>query len=208
MTKAIVLYNFSPNKFKDALLSVKAIQIQAKMVNNIYFPSPNPALDRMIKANKAYSASLSKIKNGNKEDTLLKNSARTALEKSLRELAANVQSVSGGDEAIIVSSGFDIRKAPSPVGPLEKPTNVKVTMGVNKGSVVVSCNRIVNAKTYIVYYTEFPLTPNRVWNHEIGTKCKVPVINLISGSKMIFCIAAIGTNPTLTWSDEITTYIL
>ena len=116
--------------------------------------------------------------------------------------------MSGGDEAIIVSSGFDIKKIPSTIGTLAKPTGVKVTMGVEKGSVVVSCDRINHAHTYIVHYTTFSVAPNCVWMYEADTKRKILIKKLTSNSKMVFCIAAFCTDPSLNWSDEITTYIL
>ena len=208
MKRHQVLYNFSPNKFKDAPLSIMATQVQEKMTNNPHFPASNPDLEKMIEANTDYLKSLSKVKNGSKVDTVIKKKLRKALEVSLRKLAAYVQAMSGGDEAIIFSSGFDIKKTPSTIGPLEKPTGVKVIMGVDKGSVVVSCDRIHHARMYFVRYTTFPVAPNCVWMFEAGTKRKILIKKLTGGSKMVFCIAASCTDSTLNWSDEITTYIL
>jgi hypothetical protein len=178
------------------------------MTNNPHFPAPNPALEQMIEDNAAYLILLSKIKNGSKVDTIMKEKLRKALEVPLKRLAAYVQTTSGGDEAIIVSSGFDIKKTPSTINPLAKPTGVKVTMGVEKGNVVVSYDRINRARTYIVHYTTFPVAPNCMWMYETGTKRKILIKKLTSGSKMVFCIAAMCTDTLLNWSDEITTYIL
>jgi hypothetical protein len=185
-----------------------ATQIREKMTNNPHFPAPNPDLDKMTEAHTAYLISLSKIKNGSKVDTIMKEKLRKALEVPLKRLAAYVQTTSGGDEAIIVSSGFDIKKTPSTINPLAKPTGVKVTMGVEKGNVVVSYDRINRARTYIVHYTTFPVAPNCMWMYETGTKRKILIKKLTSGSKMVFCIAAMCTDTLLNWSDEITTYIL
>jgi len=126
----------------------------------------------------------------------------------LQKLADYVQVASGGDEAIILSSGFDVCKKPSTIGPLDKPENFKVAMGKNRGSVLLSCDVVNHAQFYEFEYTEGPATSNSVWTKVTITKHKLLIDGLISGKEYTFRVAGAGSDPSRVWSDTITTFVV
>ncbi len=208
MSTAKVSQSFSSSKYSDAELSVKANSIISKMTGNSYFPEPAPALEVLQTAITNYSSALDKVEDGSREDTVVKNNRRETLENLLKQLAGYVQDASGGDEAIILSSGFDVNKKPSAIGALEKATGLCITAGNNKGSVAVICDVVENARFYIFEYTEAPVAPDSVWTKQVSTKHKILIDGLTSGKQYVFRVAGAGTDPSRIWSDEISSFVL
>ena len=173
--------DFSTSKYTDAGISTKTTYIVDQMTDNTKFAEPSPTLKVVTDANNEYIASLGKVEYGSKADTVIKNNLRAALIVLLKQLADYVQTTSNGDEAIILSSGFDVNKKPAMVGQLDKPAGFTVKPGKNKGSVIASCNAVNNANFYEFEYMELPATPNSMWIQKTCTKSKLEIDGLISG---------------------------
>jgi hypothetical protein len=205
---AKVSKDFSSNRYTDAELNVKAGHIVTCMTNNASFPNPLPTLAEVTTANAQYKESLDKVSDGSKADTVTKNNLRAALVLLLQLLADYVQVASQGDEAIILSSGFDVNKKPSTVGPLDKPQNFKVAMGQNKGSVVLSCDVVDHAQYYEFEYTEGIPTVNSIWMKLTSTKHKLLIEGMVRGKEYTFRVAGAGSDQSRVWSETITTFVL
>lgn len=207
-TKAKVSKDFSSNCYSDIELNVKASNIILSMTDNSNFTTPVPSLSRVTETNNAYKLSLDKAEDGNKADTAMKNDQRAKLSTILQELADYVQTASGGEEAIILTSGFEINKKPSTVGPLSKPENFKVVMGSNRGSVIMSCDVVEHAQFYEFEYTEGVPTSNSVWLKITSTRHKLLLEGLVSGKEYTFRVAGAGSDPSRFWSETITTFVV
>lgn len=208
MDKFKVLRTFSSQKYSDSELSVKVSFIIEKMTGSTRFSDPVPSLETIQTALANYNAARDKCVDGTRQDTVVKNQLRSVLEGLLKDLATYVQQVSAGDEAMILSSGFDASKRPSYIGSLECPTNFKIKMGKNKGSVVLSCDVVENARFYEFEYTETPSTTAGVWTKIVNTKHKVLIEGLSSGKQYVFRVAGAGSDPSRNWSDEISSFVL
>lgn len=208
MANSKVIRDFSSSRYSDSELGVKANHVVSQMTNNPHFPQPNPPLADISAANTNYLAALDKVENGTREDTVVKNNLRKVLELVLKSETDYVQQVSLGDEAIILSSGFDVNKKPTVVGPLDKPTNFNITVGVNKGSVVASCDVVPHASFYEFELTEMPVTSNSVWLKKTSTKHKLLIDGLTSGKQYMFRVAGAGSDPSRNYSDEISSFVL
>jgi hypothetical protein len=138
----------------------------------------------------------------------MKNDQRALLSTTLQQLADYVQTASRGYEAIILTSGFDVNKKPSTVGPLSKPENFKVVMGSNRGSVVMSCDVVDHAQFYEFEYTEGVATSNSIWFKVTSTKHKLLLEGLVSGKEYTFRVAGAGSDPSRFWSETITTFVV
>ena len=189
-------------------MGTKTNYILDKMQENPNFASPNPTLETVRTTNNNYITALGKVEYGTKEDTVLKNSCRAAVEKILKSLALYVQKTSDGDEAIILSSGFDINKKGTPIGQLDKPVNLMVKPGDNKGAVSVSCDVVSNTNFYEIEYMEVTADGSRVWIQRTSTKRKIQLDGLVSGKQYRFRVAVAGSNPSRVWSDEVISYVL
>jgi hypothetical protein len=208
MGNSKVSKDFSNGKYSDAGLSSKANYIVDQMTDNPAFATPTPPLKDVTDANNEYISALGKVEYGSKADTVIKNNLRAALIVLLKLLADYVQTTSNGDEAIILSSGFDVNKKPATVGELDKPTGFSVKPGNNKGSMMMSCYAVNNANFYEFEYMELPVTPNSVWIQKTTTKSKLMIDGLISGKQYNFRVTAAGSDPSRVWSDEISSYVL
>jgi len=208
MGNSKVLTDFSSGEYTDLELSNKASNISTEMTGNAKFPAPVKELDAMNVANAAFKASLDKIENGTKEDTAIKKVNRASLEKALRILALYVQVTSDGDEAIILSSGFDVNSKHEPIGKLPKPEGFGVKVDVAPGTVIVFCNVIPGASFYEIEYSEVTADGVRKWIKVTSTKRKLEIAGLISGKQYVFRMAGAGSNPARMWSDEIITFVI
>jgi hypothetical protein len=203
-----VLKDFSTNSYSDSELIIKAGSIRECMTDNSSFPDPSPTLDQLKEGTDNFNAALIKAESGTKADKAAKNQIRDTLEALLQLLADYVQRTSKGDETIILSSGFDVQKKSSTIGPLDKPTGVTVKMGNNKGSAIVMCEVVPKSRYYEGEYTATPVTAASIWLRNTSTKRKIQFNNLKSGTEYAFRITAAGTDPTRNWSDEIITYVI
>ncbi|HEX3024969.1 MAG TPA: fibronectin type III domain-containing protein [Chitinophagaceae bacterium] len=201
-----VLIGFS--NYKDTDFDQKAQHILQSMTGNANFPTPVPTLSEVQTGITNYSASLAKAVDGSKQDTVLKNQARTALEELLHNLGMYVQLNSKNDPAIMLSSGFDVSKIPTPVGILPKPDGFSVTPSASKGNVDLYVHAIYGAKSYQYEYAETPITSNNGWHVVTNTATEVTINNLQSGKEYAFRVAGIGADPTRTYSDVITSFVL
>lgn len=208
MGNSKVSINFASSKYSDEALGTKTNNILDKVTDNPVFLSAVRIIDDLKVANTNYIAALAKVEGGSKEDTVIKNNCRKIVETLLKKLAGVVQTISDGDEAIILSSGMDVNRKPGTVGKLAKPENFTVKPGDNKGSVLMMCDAIECADYYEFEHTELPITPTSIWLKDTSKKRKLQKEGLDSGKQYGFRITGAATDPSRVYSEIITTYIL
>lgn len=203
-----VIKDFSSGRYSDSELSVKASHVIEQMTKNASFPTPNPPLELIGESNAGFIVALQNVEGGSREDTVIKNNRRKIVENLLKLETDYVQQVSEGDEAIILSSGFDVYKKPGLVGPLAKATGLNLKAGENKGSIVAACNVVPNAAFYEFEYTDAPNHAGSIWIKRTTTKHKLLIDALTSGKQYVFHVAGAGSDPARNWSDEISSFVL
>ena len=208
MSIAKVSTDFSSSKFSDKEIGPKSMHIDAEMKTNPNFPTPEPPLTELETIIGEYVMALNKCEDGTKEDTVIKNDRRKDLEATLKLLANYVQLASEGDEAIILSSGFDVNKKREFIGPLDKATGLSVKVGDNRGTVVVECDVVPHANFYEFEHSEMPITPNSIWVKRTSQKRRLLINQLISGKQYSFRVAGAASDLTRVWSDEIQSFVL
>ena len=208
MGNSKVLINFASSKYTDEALGTKANNILEKVEGNPTFQSAMQIIQELRVANTNYINALAKVEGGSKEDTVIKNNCRKIVETQLKKLAGAVQTISDGDEAIILSSGMDANKKPSAVGKLAKPENLTVKPGDNKGSVLMMCDVVEYADYYEFEHTVLPITPTSIWTKDTTKKRKYEKSGLDSGKEYAFRVAGAGSDPSRVYSDIITSFIL
>jgi hypothetical protein len=208
MPKAKVIVDFSTNRYSDLELKNKADNIVICLTDNPKFVTLVPKATQIKAQVDDFGSFLARMAQGNKQLTLAKNQSRNGLEGLLGSAAIQVQDLSGGDEEVIVSAGFDVKRKPTPVGMLERPDNVKANPGPTRGSLEINWNVVTGAYMYEIEYTLNPETDKSLREHTSTTKHKVVIDGLTRGQAYAIRVAAAGSAPGRVWSDEIISYVM
>lgn len=170
----------------------KAQAIHDKMDGNAYFPTPVPALadyqtniDALAAANAAVKA------NGGKAEHQAKQVALKVVLEDIKSLAAYVQNATAGDADRILSSGFDVVKAGSPIGELDPPRNLGARFTTMSGRAALVWEREYGADMHHVYMS----TSNDPFNWVLigaTTKSRFNADSLEPGTMYWFAVTAIG----------------
>jgi len=195
------------NGIADDALIAKAQFIIATLTNNANFPAPLPELDAVKTADTNYEQASANQHPGSKEDTFHKNEARAALELALRLLATYVEVKSGNDMGILLSSGFDARKNPSPRGLLDKPASLEVEMTKKPGMVKLIAAKVPGASSYLFQYALAPVTGETSWHSVVSTSRTKMIENLEPGKQYVFRVGGVGADPTIMFSDDVTRFV-
>jgi hypothetical protein len=182
-------------------------QLVAAMTNNPNFGTPNPplaeitaalsALDDTYKAHQIAKADV-RAKASAEDDAELK------VDRSLRQLAAYVESVAGTDETLIASAGMATKAARTSPSFLLAPQALSATAGDHEGEIDLTWKKVGNAKSYIVQSSLDPPTGDS-WSHaETVTTANKTIRSLTSGKRYWFRVAAVGSLGQSGWSEPAT----
>lgn len=131
------------------------------LTGNAAFPTPTPttaalgtACTTLDDANQAYDF------NRGKAEKETRDAAFVALKDMVRELAGYVQANCNNDKELIISAGFDVRRAPSPVGPLPAVADLRAVVTPFPGRLDLRWRGVRSRLYYGVEMTDTdPLNP-------------------------------------------------
>lgn len=153
------------------------------------FVTPSPPLVDVQNAkdnlSKAYNAAL----DGGKTAKAEQRTANTDLNNLLRPLRDYVNEVANGNEDIVLLSGFEASKIPTPVGDMPAVTIKNGKGGDGDGSVNLNWTVVYGAKNYVVEMSLDGVTFTTV---AFPTKSRVTVTGLTIGQFYWFRVAANG----------------
>jgi len=191
---------------KDADLIVASLRIELGMTGNAAYPDPNPALADLIAARNSYIAAVNAAKDSHL-GIVVRRQQRAAFTAMLRDLAHYVQVTSGGDLAILLSSGFTAQKQKKPVGLLPAPANMRLNRGKTSGLLIARCSKLPQAGAYEWRYANLA-TPT-VWvDIEATFAARVTIEGLTPGAQYTAQVRALGTAGPSDWSDTATLMVL
>ena len=129
----------------------KALLVGTRMTGNTNFPTPAPTLADLTTAREALEVALVEAAAGDRVKIFERNVAEAELDQILVRLALYVTVTANGDEVIILSSGFELRKEPAPIGPLPAPADLRTRTGLKAGEVDLRWKPVYGAYYYQVY---------------------------------------------------------
>lgn len=186
---------------------VRAQQIITAMTGNANFTSPHPALAQVTTATNDLDAAYAAALAARQEARTLTNVVNTeeyAFDGLFSQLASYVESVSGGDEAKIQSSGMDIRSQGTNLGELSPPEALNASQGDHQGEIDLQWDKVERARSYVIERSTDPVTDTS-WQHAaVSTRSSVTVEDLTSATKYWFRVAAVGSNSQSGWSNPAT----
>jgi Fibronectin type III domain len=182
----------------------RARQIVTALTENSNFPAPNPplaqvstAIDKVEQLNDDVQAARAAAKAKTSE----LNQQEAALDRTLTQLAAYVESVGGDDEAKIISAGMETRAARSAAGDVSAPHDLSASAGDHEGEVDLQWDKVNNARSYIVEQSPDPPTDSSWSNSAVVVKSQATIEGLTSGKKYWFRVAAVGATGQSGWSN-------
>ena len=114
---------------------------------NANFPTPPITWTVLEASTNLFTDKISAAKMGGKMDTAAKNAQRVVLLDQLRQDAIYVQVESGGDEAILLTSGYNMMSQNRASVPLDKPEEVDVSNG-DTCELIARCKPVKNSSMY------------------------------------------------------------
>lgn len=183
-----------------------ARQIVTDMTGNTNFTTPSPTLasvttgagDLETAFNTAQTA-----RDNAKTKTATQNDKETHLDLLLSQLGHYVESTSGGNETVITSSGMQLKAHGSPIGELARVTSLSATTADNEGEIDLHWDKVSNARSYEIEKCADPISSTGWLHIGISTKSQYAALNLISGTKFWFRVAAVGAAGQGSWSDPV-----
>lgn len=179
----------------------------SKMAANAYFPSPLPTAAEFDPVYQGYQTKLNtwlSAQTALRDASTALQAARVQMDIYLNARAAYVQSASNGNVNAIVSSGFEVRSAPTPVGPLQAPTALLLDLNGTAGVMFLSWKSVANARGYNIQCSPAD-TMERNWQpYETTTTARYKCDGMTLGQTYAFRIAAIGGSTGQSdWSAEV-----
>lgn len=177
----------------------RAQEIVNALTDNVSFPAPVPALNTVQAAIDELTAAYQAALDRSLSAKALQRTKNEALNDNLRPLRDYVNEVAQGDEDLVLSSGFEASKIPSPVGPMPQVEDVKGQGGKGDGSILLRWKSIYGAKNYVVEMSEDGVvyTP-----HSYPTKANDTIADLEIGKFYHFRVAANGAAGLGGYSDS------
>jgi hypothetical protein len=193
-------------KLADEDFDNKAQSIVVALTGNANFPTTTPPLAQITTELTAYQAALA-MPSGQPRDAQVA-ATRGQLADSLDKLARGLELVPNVTEAMLATSGFDLRKTPVFSGEtVGAPGNVRLKQTGVSGVVQVLCDAVPRASAYELQYTQDP--NNGPWS-DGGTFAStrgIGITGLTRGKDYWARVRAIGTSGPGSWSDPATALV-
>ncbi|MEA3187050.1 MAG: hypothetical protein QOD99_880 [Chthoniobacter sp.] len=190
-------------KLADDEFDNKAQSIVAALTGNANFPSPTPTLASITSQLTACQSALA-MKPGQARDAQVI-ATRTLLADSLDKLARGLELVPNVTEAMLATSGFDLRKVPTSTGEtVAAPGNVRLKQTGVSGVIQVLSDAVPRASAYEMQYTKNPNTGPWLDGGTFASTRGIGVSGLTRGKDYWVRLRAVGTNGPGPWSDPAT----
>lgn len=188
----------------DGEIIASGLAIHTAMTGNAAFPNPCPPLVAFLglvnaadTKRTAYEAAVLTAEMLRVE----KDAAIGELTQAMSCQAGYVGSASGGNAALILSAGMQVRNTPSPVGEPAQVANLRVIANSLAGALAVDWDKVYGARSYEVETSVDPLGPDTWGNRKTVTGSRTKLTGLPSVTRCWVRVRAIGAAGPGAWSD-------
>jgi hypothetical protein len=191
------------SRVRDDDLDNKAQSIVTALTGNSNFPTTNPPLATVSSAITDFEAALAMPKGPARDAQVA--TTRAALTTLLEQLARNLELTPGVTDAMLATTGFDIRQTPARTGaPVDAPANVRLRSTGTVGEVQLLCDPVNRAKSYEVQFTQDPNAGSWTDAGTFGSTRGIILTGLTRGKDYWARIRAVGPDGPGAWSDPAT----
>ncbi len=188
----MVLIKANVSRLKPDELVAKASYVVTQMTGNAAFSQPTPKLTEITTAKDQLVADLDAAVSGAHEAVGQKNISAKNLRTLLSGLAKYVNSASGTDLSVALTSGFEEAKGHEPIVHLNAPADLVGKKGKYETSVDLRWKKVEGARMYTVYMLDAS-GPSPAWKSiAVVTRTSHQVAGLVSGSEHTFRVTALG----------------
>jgi hypothetical protein len=177
--------------------------------NPTILPNPAPALVDLSALHAAAKAADDLVTQAEQDLAALRADSKAkndAMIVALNSEASTAEGATGGDETKLRKLGFDDligASGPTPVGPLEKVTELSLTAGDDDGTLDAGWHADRAADSYEVQTTA-TVNDAASWKHQAtATKSSKALTDLPSGTRIWVRVRAIGAAGPGPWSDPV-----
>lgn len=190
-------------RLKATALSSKAQNLVENMTGNANFPTPSPDLAVIEAKRVELNEWIVKSSFGDKRAIEMRKTVYAQLQELLRQLAGYVVSIAAGDGNVILSSGFEIRKAQTAVPPVSRPVDFRISRTAYEGKVIIDWASVTGSQMYVLEMTtDNPESGASQWSTvAMTTKSRHEVENLVFGQYYYFRVKAVGVRNESPYSE-------
>ena len=131
----------------------------------------------------------------------MKNQDKDTLLGSMRMLAINLEGLALGNQAKLVSTGFDLASSGDSVPAIGAPTNFRLSDGLNSGELRTLVKGVDRAMMYSHEYSLTPPDADTAWITWVCSSVGNTFSDLPSGTRVYARVGAIGRKDQLVYSD-------
>jgi hypothetical protein len=191
------------SKLSDDEFDDKALAIWTALTNNPSFPDPIPKLGDLLNFIQAYQTALAMPPGQPRDEAVAEK--RATLANSLDKLARNLELTTNVTDAMLATSGFDLRKQPVTSGEIVgAPGNVRLKQTGVSGVVQVMCDAVSRASAYELQYTQEPNAGPWSDGGTFASTRGIGISGLTRGKDYWARVRAVGTKGPGSWSDPAT----
>ncbi|MBB3186643.1 fibronectin type III domain-containing protein [Microbacter margulisiae] len=175
--------------------------VVAKMKDNTLFPTPDVPIADAEKKLDEFETAAQKARDGSTADTALMHQTEEETDAIFRKLAAYVERIADGDEAIILQAGFTLSKDPSP----RKQPILMVEDGAMSGSVRLRRKAVTGSRSYIwqIIVGALPASEKDWVTLGVSTQVEYIAENLTIGTRYYFRSAAVTKDGTSAFCEPV-----
>lgn len=189
------------SKLSESNLDLKGGKIIAALTGNADFPVTMPTLLDFTTVKNTYSTNLVAASNGDRAAIAMKNQDKDSLLGAMRLLAINIEGLAQGNQAKMVSSGFDVAANGDSVPAMGAPKNFKVSDGLNAGEIKTSVKGVDHAMMYSHEYALALPDADTSWTTWVSSSVTCVFTELPGGTRVYARVGAIGRKEQLVYSD-------
>ena len=204
--KSIVSLKFK--KLPESDFVFFAEKVVQNMSSDAQFVSLKSSVDELKVRTIAFKTLTNDANAGGKLFTIQKNEKKAALDYQLTLLAKQVDLLADENEAVVVASGYEMKKttAGRTIDEVDTPTGFKIDKVRKTGTLPLSWDKVLGAKRYDL---ERRLIGQELWEYAGFTAATSLVLtNLEKGKEyeLRICSTA-STNVRSDWSDAISAFV-
>ena len=194
-------------RFPVMIFLQTARDIVAAMTGNAHYTTPFPALVDIGTALDDLQAKIEAAAGRDKTAVAARNNAWTNAKSLMRQLADYVQAHCQNDLEILLSSGFQATKTPTPVGPIGVPQNLRLTRTKDLGQLLLRFARVYGVTAgYLVQIAEDSDGP---FTDYVNTSDSRLFITGLTGMKTYWVrVRATGADGAGPWSEPTCSIVL